>query len=302
MRELHDGFLMPLLDIVKRDKTLFLSIRNDYINIYYRGGNLLRVERVERKGGQYLAGIDIKYLEDKSLKDTIKTLNGKPLDQELVARWIDVMPRLKHSMDFWFGKHDKSEREFQQLVAYENNVGRVAFKTDYFICDLEYARDHFRVDMVGVRWPSSGPERKNANNLKLVLVEMKYGPNAYTGSAGMVKHVRDADAFLKSDIIVQALKAEMMGLLNQLKELDLVRLGKKIGGFSKDKPEYIFLLANHDPDSKKLKNALAKLPAMANAELVFSVSNFMGYGLFKESIHTKDDFISRFNKQIYCHQ
>jgi len=39
MAALTGGVLTPLLDRVKADSTLCLEIREDYLNIYYRGGN-----------------------------------------------------------------------------------------------------------------------------------------------------------------------------------------------------------------------------------------------------------------------
>jgi hypothetical protein len=35
-----DGLLNPILERVKHDHTLMLSIRENYINIYYRSGNI----------------------------------------------------------------------------------------------------------------------------------------------------------------------------------------------------------------------------------------------------------------------
>jgi hypothetical protein len=38
-----EGKLHPILERVKKDHSLMLAIRDGYINIYYRGGNILRV-------------------------------------------------------------------------------------------------------------------------------------------------------------------------------------------------------------------------------------------------------------------
>ena len=43
MISLKSGLLKPVLDRVKKDDTLMLGIRDGYFNIYYRGGNLLRI-------------------------------------------------------------------------------------------------------------------------------------------------------------------------------------------------------------------------------------------------------------------
>lgn len=42
-----DGMLHPILERVKNDQTLMLAIRQDKINIYYRGGSLLRIEQLK---------------------------------------------------------------------------------------------------------------------------------------------------------------------------------------------------------------------------------------------------------------
>jgi len=44
MLALKDGFLNSILEVVKRDDTLCLKIKNEYINIYYRGGSILKLE------------------------------------------------------------------------------------------------------------------------------------------------------------------------------------------------------------------------------------------------------------------
>jgi len=38
-----EGLLNPILARVKKDQTLMIAIRENYINLYYRGGKLLRV-------------------------------------------------------------------------------------------------------------------------------------------------------------------------------------------------------------------------------------------------------------------
>ena len=38
-----DGLLNPILARANQDQTLMLAIRENYINVYYRGGNLIRI-------------------------------------------------------------------------------------------------------------------------------------------------------------------------------------------------------------------------------------------------------------------
>ncbi|PKM86491.1 MAG: hypothetical protein CVU87_12030, partial [Firmicutes bacterium HGW-Firmicutes-12] len=58
--DLKEGPLRPVLDSVLCDDTLCLEIRDNYINIYYRGGNMLRI--AEKPSG-YSVAFDIKYCE-----------------------------------------------------------------------------------------------------------------------------------------------------------------------------------------------------------------------------------------------
>ena len=38
-----EGTLYPILERVRKDHNLMFAIRDGYINIYYRGGNIIRI-------------------------------------------------------------------------------------------------------------------------------------------------------------------------------------------------------------------------------------------------------------------
>lgn len=291
---LKSGFLQPLLDLVKRDSTLCLEIRENYVNIYYRGGNILKIEE---KGDSFNASFDRKYLDEDSTRvpKDLPSLLGVPDD---VKKRIDVMPFLKHEMDLWFRKHPKNEREFQQLMLRENNFGKSAKSTDYFICDIEYQSPNGRFDLIAVHWPSTSTGRKNTENLGLAFIEMKYMDNALKGKAGLKKHIEDMNNFLRTQGNLANIKDEMKKVFNQKFELGLINNEKSIGNFSDNKPEYILALVNHDPDSRVLRQELKKLDPCQHAELKFAVSNFMGYGLYDQNIYSLDAFLMRFEDQI----
>ena len=63
-----EGILHPLLTRVKKDHTLMLAIRAGYINIYYRGGNIVKI--VEQDKNNFCTFFDEKYnLTGKSIYD-----------------------------------------------------------------------------------------------------------------------------------------------------------------------------------------------------------------------------------------
>lgn len=301
MRDLRIGLFKPILELIKLDATLCLEIRENYINIYYRGGNILRIE--EKGVGNYNLFFDRKYLnEDKTKVPKVlaeSLITGKPKSEKDIEEWINAIPLLKHEMDLWFGLNPKEEREFQQLLLRENNVRKSAKGTDYYICDIEYANKHGRFDLIAVRWPSSSAERKNNKGLRLAFVEMKYLDVALKDDSGIIDHLNKLNMFLCEKQNIVDLKEEMKMIFNQKIDLGLIDNKNKIKHFGEEIPEFIFVLANHDPASKILFDELSKLSSITQFELKFAVSNFMGYGLYLESIYSLEDFKARFPKQIY---
>jgi hypothetical protein len=296
--QLEKGILLSLLELARKDRTLCLEIRENYINIYYRGGNILKLEEKDGAKGVYMADFDRNYL-DKATSRVPKDLPKELTSCVDVEQWLSAVPFLKHEMDLWFGRNPKNEREFQQLIVRENNLDKCAKSTDYFICDIEYANDNGRFDLIAVRWPSSGAERKCNTNIGFAFIEMKYSDCALAGNAGLKQHLRDMNEFLSDPKNLRSLKIEMRNVFNQMRRLKLIDNQKDIEKFSNEKPEYIFVLANHDRDSSILKRELEELPlSYPNLELKFAVSNFMGYGLYKQNVYALEDFLVRFKEQI----
>ena len=126
MNDLKEGGLLNLpLERVKKDPTLCLEIRQDYINIYYRGGNIIRIEEKE----DYIPWFDINYyICDEA--ELFKTLPKKICGKDDIAAWIAAIPNLKQTMDYWFCTNQKEEREFQQLILRENNGSSIGNSTE----------------------------------------------------------------------------------------------------------------------------------------------------------------------------
>jgi len=286
LADLANGPLEPMLRRVKSDPTLCLELRENYLNIYYRGGNLLRLEASPRG---YVPTFDEKYFKRSTqsmvgLPDVICT----PAD---LASWLEDFPLLKNAIDL-FPKHSV-EREVQQLLVAANNHWGVARATDYYICDIEYANPFGRFDFVGVHWPSSPSKRKQQSGRRLVLGEVKYGDGALDGAAGLHAHVTDTNNFLDDPKRVAALKSEMIEVFNQKRGFGLVKCGKDIKEFSSERPLLLLVLANHDPDKSALCRLLGSLPPHPNVELRVASSCLMGYGLFDEGLLTVRQVLDR---------
>ena len=292
------GLLAPIHRRVLDDRSLCLEIRRDYVNIYYRGGSLLKLS--EAAGGGYEAFFDLKYARLKRNPSFRLQLPPPQIRQASdVDAWLDQVPNLKLAMDLWLGENRKEEREIQQIIVRDNNFGPMARQTDYYLCDIEYANPNGRFDMVAVHWPSTSPDRKTAWNRRLVLVEVKQGDGALDGDSGLYDHIDKLNAYLADPANVTALKTEMVEVFNQKLSLGLIDCGKELESFGDERPLLLVILANHDPGSTKLRDLLASLPPSPHADLRFATASFMGYGLFDQGIHDLDTLHKRFGDYVH---
>lgn len=291
MYDLKCDKLKEFLDNVKEDDTLCLEIRENYINIYYRGGNIFRIEQCTTG---YKVHFDINYCS--KYKDIISQITSSDYQ-----KWIDNIPFIKAEMDAWFYKHPKLEREYQQLVLRENNSSSIANDTDYFIADIEYANSEngSRFDLVGLKWLSTASSRKKANDICLAFIEKKYGDNALVGRAGIKKHYEDLYRFLSDKDKVEYIYKEVETIFNQKIELGLIKdVNKKIK-LSKNKPEFILLIANHKPAKSVLQREIKDVitsPYYNNlkqmVDMKIAKASYMGYGLYSELMVDIEVFVN----------
>jgi len=316
IRDFKEGLLFPVLKEVREEgMTLDFQIRNEEAHIYYRGGKILGV-KPGQVPGQYVFFFDINYFlsgeEELLPKASIQS------DTDVTA-WIRKLPALKRAIDRYYGtKQEKSEREYQQVVTRENTYSAGANQTDYFIVDIEYQTSKglengkaTKFDMLGILWLAEAATRKNAHKQRprLAVFEMKYGDGALKGKSGLLEHVEKTLNFAMTDNGVQELKKEAVTLFQQKRELGLVRFGAKaqpgeILALSDDKPQFIFLLANHNPRSTVLKTELESEKFRTNhaalseyMDIRFAVASFLGYGLYETCMLPLDAFMERLESQ-----
>lgn len=289
-----DGVLHPILTRVKKDHTLMLAIRENFINIYYRGGNILKI--MEHNKGSYQASFDDRYNKSGLLiPDSPSEINN----QNDSRSWIDSFPSRKNIMDEYFSTYGKAEREFQQLIARENNNSTISNESEYFVSDIEVTEPYARFDIMAIRWLAA--QRKNGSNCKAALIEMKYGDSALTGSAGLLKHLKDMEKLISNKDRYSKLLETMESQFNQLDELGLLKFNKgtsnaKVKLNPDETPEVIFVLANHNPRSPKLKTILRdpEIDKYAQSQLFdlkFYVASFAGYGLHAKCMFPLVEFL-----------
>jgi len=289
--DLKQGKLNNVLAAVKSDDTLCLEIRDNYINIYYRGGCILKISPT---AGSYKIEFDPNYYH--RYKSEITEIGASDIN-----KWLDSIPFLKAEMDHFFSVHPKLEREYQQLVLRENNNSSISNDTDYYIVDLEYANmeNGSRFDLLAVKWDSTSGSHKTAEDVRLVFIEKKYGDGALNGSAGITKHFEDLFRFLSDKSKVAAIYLEAETMLNQKIELELVQGVKKTIKISKGKPEFLILMANHKPAKSAFKRELKIMTeASYYQELIKLVdikipqASYMGYGLYRDRMMNLEEFLN----------
>jgi hypothetical protein len=300
LKDLTSGFLHPLLAEIQQDDTLMLGLRGTYLNVYYRGGSILRLEQIPG-ALQYRAFFDKNYAMGAAFAgcDHDTVANSDHADA-----WARAFKDLKHVMNRFLVKYPKPEREFQQLVAWENNRSGLANQTEYFVTDIEFASTELRArfDMLGVKWLST--DRQTARHCRPVLFEMKYGDASLTGGSGLLEHLDDITNLLKDPRRREDLSKMVLDQFNQLNSLGLLKYNKSsrlneggLTGFEEDyRPELVFLLANHNPRSKALLNVLEQIATSeaireaTDFDLKFYVATFAGYAMHHASMVELEKF------------
>jgi hypothetical protein len=284
------GILHGVLERVRNDETMMFAIRSGYANVYYRGGNLMKI--VQDKEG-YRFSFETNYKRDIALPAE------HVADTQGTTEWIHALPNLKEAIDTHLSSNAKHEREFQQLVARENNYSAISNETEYFVVDIEFADSALgaRFDMVALRWEA---RQRRSGTCKLAVIEMKYGDGSLDGGSGLQSHLDDIEQFLsRGNDSVKTFAAAVQEQFAQLRELGLVRFGPQgnelpVTVDCKGALEVILLLANHNPRSTKLRDVVQSLNVPPGIDLRFFVANFAGYGLHTDNLVP----LSRFQEML----
>ncbi|RDY23916.1 hypothetical protein CHF27_006070 [Romboutsia maritimum] len=304
IEDLEGGILRNILKYVKSDTTLAMEIRKNSINIYYRGGSLIKVR--ESNPNEYKAYFDKNYIASDDRQSVILECIDNITSVEKTKKLVDVIPKIKQQMDFWMHmkKPNGGEREYQHIVAKENNYGNIGKKSDYFICDIEYSgalneNRNFNFDMIGIKWPSKEENRKCTDNLDLCLIDMNYGDDYFDDQTAFLRNINDMYLFLCDENKLKTLKSEMIDVLKIKSRLGLIYPYKEVTVDFSNKIEIIFIFGNHNPENKELLrelNNLKNTEIFKNisklADIKISISSFMGYGLYENYMLSIDETIN----------
>lgn len=258
VKDLLEGELSFFLEEVKTKRDLLsLEIRGDYINIYYRGGNIVRIAQ---SNSRYSFFFDVKYCrsgEYQYPEDNPHYQTLASMDNYDAQAFIKNLPVMRSVMDAWFKKYPKKEREYQQNLQSENA----------FVVDIEHQYNYdrqggMRFDMIIV------------DGDKMYVTENKIGTSAIGGNAGVVKHYTDICNFLDDDRLHQGLIDSVIETSKVKHKLGL--LEREISQIDPSKTEILFVFGEYNHRSKALGNAVKEIHnCKENYSRVFPASYLM---------------------------
>lgn len=246
-RELKEGALHALLEFIKRDSSLDFQIRENYANVYYKGGNILKIKprsfdidkmyfHVHTRGAK--SSTEIK-------NDKASLLRLSEQRKQLLAL-LPEQPReyfrqAKEKMDLWDRalsdkvQHEEKKEQQQIAIANRNN-------TDYVVLDLEYAVSR------NSDFAYNGEDEKEVPRFDIIaikegtltVIELKKGLGALDNTSGVKPHMDCFDHTIGRDINMLFVK-EMRELLHQKQVFGLLDKALEI---KDEKPLFMFAYAD----------------------------------------------------------
>ncbi len=312
---LQSGTLRQLREAVTSDPSLCPEIRDDILTIYYRGGSLLQISRLPT--GEFQSVLTEEYLDLEEGRNwfgiKVEELRNLDVVEGVIPRRVRSIPILKALMDEYFDRvRSMREKEFQQQIVIANNHCYGDVNTDYFFCDMEFANQNQRFDLVGVRWPATGPARRNNQDLHLCVGEVKFGTSAIpngNGQSGLVGHFQNFLSFLQDNGQLNIFRTEVLGRFNQKQKLGFIPASPdSITSFADRHPDYLVMLGDCNPRSAILRREIDKLnelyrTACENGQytgrILVPKSHFLGQGLWERGMVELTEFVTTLSEKNY---
>jgi len=225
---LMNGNLRQMLMVINKDNDLDVQIRKDYLNIYYKGGNIARVNSEKSvEFDKFYFYLDMKTIPKKDLREDqiegLKSQRDLLISKFKVGKYEDYFVNAKEIMDKWFKVNPKPERLEQHQLTIENQYN----KSDYTIIDIEY-----EVSILCDFACSYIPDKKDKPKKprfdiiainkqgKLCVIELKKGIGALGNTSGLKEHW---DCYQQSiGRNHQPFMSEMKNLLKQKQDFNLI--------------------------------------------------------------------------------
>lgn len=282
-KSLTEGKLNKMIELIRNDEDLDVQIRNNYLNIYYEGGSIAKVNSensvVFDKFYYYLEMKEVskKIIEqDENKCEVLLNKRNSLTDNFKKGNFEHYFKEAKLVIDEWLKLNPKPERMEQHKLSIENQYK----KSDYTIIDLEY-QVSIKSDFV---CKINGDEKKPRFDIiavnkqgKLCVIEFKKGLGALKGKSGLEEHWECYTNSIGGN--PKPFMDEMRFILNQKQKLNLIDEELKI---IDPKPKFMFAYSydnkNSEPEQDKgfdveLKNIDAVIEVLKLKKGIFKLKD-----------------------------
>ena len=235
-----EGKLGGLIEMVKNDDELVLQIREDYFNVYYKGGNMLKVSSENSFQFDYnyfKCEISLDTQEQRKKRiDKRRSILESLKNTRDYKTFIDEMKRLMDKYWIWlYNEKHRSlhEKDTQHALCISNTES-----TDYTIIDLEF-QVSTRKDCTYHYEPSSLPRHPGIyvceksprfdiiavrnSDRRLCVIELKNGLDALVGKSGIGDHADSFEGSIgKNPLAELTFTKEMEKVVSDKKRLKLL--------------------------------------------------------------------------------
>lgn len=241
----------------EHQEELFLGIRNNYINLYYKGMNIAKIQ-----GSFNNASISARYI----YKDFNEESNYQSITYDDFKQKYEKV--IKPEVEKHIKKNKLWEKETQQALILKNNKNCRNNKSNWLCIDMEYTKQREnsksneeksfgRFDIIAV----------NKNNYKVALIELKVGKNAIGGKSGLLKHAKDWQDFVDKQLFFKdineghnCLKQEIINIINNK---CILESNYPIGYCSEEtfkniEPSFYFIICSGTMTIGEIKNEVRK--------------------------------------------
>ena len=269
-----EGKLGGLIEMVKNDDELVLQIREDYFNVYYKGGNMLKVSSensFQFDYNYYKCEIDLDTQEQRN-----KRIDKRRSVLESLKKTRDYktfIAEMKKLMDeYWIWLYNEKHRSLHEKDTQHALCISNTESTDYTIIDLEF-QVSTRKDCTYHYEPSSLPRHpgiyvceksprfdiiavRNSDH-RLCVIELKNGLDALVGKSGIGDHADSFEGSIgKNPLAELTFSKEMKKVVSDKKQLELLSADFYIDGKLPIEFIYAYAFKSEDENGKEAERDL----------------------------------------------
>ena len=289
-------------------KKIFVGIRNDYFNLYYKGASVAKIEikNINKKKERIVGTISKKYIFDNNEEENKYPYVEKAIEEidfdgiiQGIDKYIQDEKNKKKSND------KNVEKECQQNLIMANNS--TESNSEWFCIDMEYVMEresskipnYGRFDIVAV----SKNRDIDSGKYKVALIELKVGTGSFEGTSENLKKLIEEKGVSKGVISVGYDKKLGSGILGHFS--DYVRyLEDSTNGYEKLIGEICMILKNYQelellPESCSIIKDIKNLDFESKPSVVF-----LTYSGEKQNVDDVKNSFKRYmlNKKVSGHE